>query len=203
MDPVLFAIVTRALERILVVATGALAIYLGYRLFVNMPEQDKGTGKIALPGGISIFLSRVGPGVFFSLFGAVVIALSFHYGISYDEQAATAASDAPAVRRSLSGIAPATSGTAYEKLGDRNAALVTITALNRAAGALRPDIPPYERKQILDGIHDAKLRIMEGIWDAEHWGDFDAFVAWARKQSGDAPPSELTEAASYFRDGME
>jgi hypothetical protein len=49
-----------------------------------------------LPGNISIYLSRVGPGVFFALFGAAVIALSLHHAIQYkaepDEAAVAEAS---------------------------------------------------------------------------------------------------------------
>lgn len=209
MDPVLFAIVSRAFERILVVAAGALAIYLGYRLFVNMPEHDKSSGKIVLPGGISIFLSRVGPGIFFSLFGAVVIALSFHYGVKYDEETTSAAATEVAgtpvtVRRSMSGIAPTVGADApYSILGERNAALVAVASLNQAATALRPDLPVHERNQILDGIHDAKLRLMKAVWDAEHWGEFDDFAAWTRDHPDGAPPSGIAEAVSYFRDGSD
>lgn len=75
MDPLILTIVTRSVERLLVVLAGALAIYLGCRLFIDMPNAERGSGKANLPGGISIFLSRVGPGVFFSLFGAIVIGL--------------------------------------------------------------------------------------------------------------------------------
>ena len=70
----------RGIERLLIVAAGALSIYLGYRLFLQMPSRPKGDeggeGKVTLPGGISIFISRVGPGVFFGLFGAAVIGIA-------------------------------------------------------------------------------------------------------------------------------
>ena len=73
------AILLRSLERILSVLIGGLSIYLGYRLFLKIPQQTDSSGKIILPGGISIFLSRVGPGVFFSLFGTLVVGLSLYY----------------------------------------------------------------------------------------------------------------------------
>src|SRR5262245_58943366 len=149
-DPILLTIVTRMFERILVVGAGALAIYLGYRLFVNMPEHDKGSGKVVLPGGISIFLSRVGPGVFFSLFGAVILGLSFHYGIKYDNGNEQSWVGSPVVYESFSGIAPSASAAdPVDALRERNAALVAIGALNRAAAELRADLPAYERRQIM------------------------------------------------------
>jgi hypothetical protein len=208
-DAVLFAIVSRAFERILVVAAGGLAIYLGYRLFVNMPEHEKSSGKVILPGGISIFLSRVGPGIFFSLFGAVVIALSFHYGIKYDEETASTATTEVAgtpvtIRRSMSGIAPAIGPDDPNAiLRERTGALLAVASLNKAAAALRPDLPTHEHNQILAGVHDAKLRLMESVWDAEHWGAFEAFAIWTRDHPTGSPPSELAEAVSYFRAGSD
>ena len=110
MDPLILTIVTRAIERLLVVLAGGLAIYLGYRLFIAMPNAERGSGKVNLPGGVSIFLSRVGPGVFFSLFGAVVIGLSLQFGVSFNDAAHTlvmAENSSPAPQRSYSGIASA------------------------------------------------------------------------------------------------
>ena len=55
----------RAIERFANVLIGALAIYLGYKLFMNLPdrrEERQGGLKLLLPGDISIYLSRVGPG---------------------------------------------------------------------------------------------------------------------------------------------
>ena len=63
----------RATERILLVLVGALAVYLGYSLFRHIPSVNKSEGKLALPGGVSIFLTRIGPGVFFAFFGIAVI----------------------------------------------------------------------------------------------------------------------------------
>jgi hypothetical protein len=74
MEPQLLGIGARHLERLVIALSGALAIWLGYRLFLGMPLAERGTGKLQLRGGISIFISRVGSGVFFALFGAGVLA---------------------------------------------------------------------------------------------------------------------------------
>ena len=81
LDPQLLGIGARHLERLLIALSGTLAIWLGYRLFLSMPLVDRGTGKLQLPGGISIFISRVGPGVFFALFGAGVLAYGLHQAV--------------------------------------------------------------------------------------------------------------------------
>lgn len=80
------AIALRSAERILAIAIGGLAVYLGYRLFLALPEQANSEGKVVLPGNISVYLSRVGPGAFFALFGAIVVASSLYFSIKYSAQ---------------------------------------------------------------------------------------------------------------------
>ena len=75
-ESLLVVVLSRATERILLVLVGALAVYLGYSLFLHIPTANRSEGKIDLPGGVSIFLTRIGPGVFFALFGVAVIGYS-------------------------------------------------------------------------------------------------------------------------------
>ena len=49
MDP----LVLRFIERITTVLTGAFSIYLGYRLFLSMPEQKTSDGKFVSIGAIT------------------------------------------------------------------------------------------------------------------------------------------------------
>lgn len=53
----------RMAERLLGLLAGGLCVVLGYRLFVKLPEKTNSSGKVVLPGGVSIWLSRVGPGI--------------------------------------------------------------------------------------------------------------------------------------------
>ena len=74
--------ILRGMERIIAVLIGGFSVYLGYRLFMNLPEQKDSEGRIILPGDISVYLSRVGPGVFFALFGSVVLGISFYFQLT-------------------------------------------------------------------------------------------------------------------------
>ncbi len=56
-----------ALQRVLAVVIGGLCIYLWYLLFYHISEQKESGSKINLLGGISIFFTRIGPGIFFTL----------------------------------------------------------------------------------------------------------------------------------------
>src|SRR5919109_2048771 len=74
----------RVIERVLAVIIGGMSIYLGYRLFIKVPRQKDSSGKVMLPGDVSIFFSRIGPGVFFSLFGAAVVVVSLQQSLDLD-----------------------------------------------------------------------------------------------------------------------
>jgi hypothetical protein len=77
----------RMLERIIVACGGVASIYLGYRLFVvaNLTSVSGGTFKSKI---FSMTLTKVGPGVFFALFGAYVLASNLSSQISYSTSAA-------------------------------------------------------------------------------------------------------------------
>src|SRR2546428_454261 len=76
MDSDLLAIAARHVERLLIVLAGGLSIVLGYRMFLAIPKaQNEGEGRIQLPGGVSIYVTRVGPGAFFAPYGAAILGL--------------------------------------------------------------------------------------------------------------------------------
>ncbi len=56
-----------ALQRVLAVVIGGLCIYLWYLLFHHISKQKESWSKINLLVGISIFSTRIGPGIFFAL----------------------------------------------------------------------------------------------------------------------------------------
>src|ERR1043165_6589997 len=80
-------IILVSVQRILAICVGAFLCYLGYRLFVHDPTKENSAGKITLPGGAAIYLTRVGPGVFFSLFGTAIMIVFFQSPMRYEERA--------------------------------------------------------------------------------------------------------------------
>lgn len=206
MDP----FILRAVERILAVAIGGLSVYLGYRLFIKLPERTDSEGKVVLPGNISVYMSRVGPGAFFALFGAIVIALSFYYSITYTET--TAAGKAPeqpgaqvSQERSkvYSGLGKTDTRGARQGLESSRALLrLDMFILNALPSALRADLGQDRRRDIERAIPGIKLALMKTVWD-EDWGDPVKFEEWALKGAEGVPPEGLKQAASYYRHGLE
>jgi tetratricopeptide (TPR) repeat protein len=72
-------LVYAALFRIAVIAAGALAIYLGYRLFLAAGRHS-GTDAAAKGAGFELTLKNAAPGTVFAFFGAFVIAVMLVQG---------------------------------------------------------------------------------------------------------------------------
>lgn len=216
MDPLLLTIILRAIERLFIVIAGAGAIYLGYRLFLAMPNRDRSSGKLELPGGVSIFLSRVGPGVFFSLFGAAVIAMALQYGVSFSDRekqigqlasgsGAAEAGTASGVRRktTYSGIGgDFGENDAGSSETNRLNATNTIRNLNRIEPALRDGLPTVLKIDIGQAVQDAKLRLMRSVWHEPAWGPYARFQEWIQKGEANPPPQDMREAVAVWRAGM-
>jgi hypothetical protein len=62
----------RGFERLAVVASGVLLIYFGCRLFLTLPAVHGSDGELKMPTA-SFTVSKVGPGVFFAVFGTFLL----------------------------------------------------------------------------------------------------------------------------------
>lgn len=213
MDPVIL----RAIERIIAVVIGGVCIWLGQRLFLQIPEQKAGEGKIQFPGGISVYVARVGPGVFFALFGATLVAVSFYRGIEVQSSRLGAA----AAVAGVASPASASSGVALERFeyrgaggtmaGDESAARADARALrrkdfarlNNLPGALRRDLPEPDRQVLIASVADVKVALMRSMWDdaPDGWGDRAAFERWVMDGEPDPAPAALQAAVGYYRQG--
>jgi hypothetical protein len=219
MDDQTLVVILRGAERILVDLGGALAVYLGYQLFLRMPSRERGEGKFELPGGISIYVSRVGPGVFFSLFGAAILGLSLVHGVSQDSTRSIAAGT-PAAGVTSGELAAAAPGAVVESThyagaaaaappvdplqaeAERDAVVLAIRSLNRVPAALRADLPAAQRVDIEQAITAMKLRILKSVWDRDQWGDFVPFRQWVDRGESDPPPPAIARAVTVYRAGQ-
>lgn len=165
--------------RFVQILAGVLLCVLGYRLFQQVPISD-GTAEVSLTNHLKFNLSKVGPGVFFALFGTAIVI--------------QAIISPPRLERESSPMASKTMATQERVLiaGQRDAtvaqgAILTdeqlrpqLRFLNGLAGLLRENISIEQRVKFENDQREAKLALMAGAWDSRHWGDFTNFAAWAR-----------------------
>ena len=198
--------VLRILERLLAVGIGGMSIFLGYRLFLALPNVRDATGEFHLPMDIRVVLGRVGPGAFFALFGAAVVALSFYSAVHYDLTASAtnvqAANVARMETRSFAGLGsqPSGDGAGATSRADARALLrLDMAELNTLAGKLRNDLSASDRAAIDGLVRRVKLKLLRPVWESS-WGDPAAFEDWLAS-GRPLPPAALTEPAALYSYG--
>jgi hypothetical protein len=195
MDPALL----RSLERILAVAIGGMSIVLGYRLFLALPEQRDSSGSVKLPWNITIALGRVGPGTFFALFGAAVVAFGLYSAVTVTSEQIVMPGRLQSETVSMSGfgLGAATGG---ETPAVRRLRLEEqIRFLN--ALSLRDDLPAAEKQSSMEQANAIKLALMVAAWDSD-WGDATAFKAWVGAGAMEPTPAALRKPVQFFRAGL-
>lgn len=208
----------RGIERLLIVGVGGLSIFLGYSLFLKIPQKDDGSGEFKFPGGISVVLSRVGPGIFFALFGSSVIGMAIY-----------AQATAPAARFTMGSSSSDQEKVTYPPPSD-NWKVSYSTGLETAADvqSLRSDrtiaigdirflidiqksLSTAENKgkvvvtqhtiNIADSaISRVKRLVMQSVWD-DQWGDYGAFTRWVKGGAQQPIPEKARQAAGLFTTG--
>ena len=206
MDPQSLTILLGAFQRILSILIGGMLIYFGYRLFLSLPGKrgrDGGSGEFSLGSANKVKLSKVGPGVFFAIFGAGLIAYSFAKPMKVNIPAA--AQTAPSATNSPSAGTGVVAAAGFSYVGAvsapeteedrarmRNETQQDIIILNRALDRANAS----ERPQVERAVVRAKVALMEPLW-AEDWGELKDFRDWLAK--GGTPPAKTQPAADYFQ----
>lgn len=192
----LFAL--RAGERLVSVVIGGLAIYLGYQMFLRMPTRKQDSeGRLELPGGISIFVSRVGPGVFFALFGAAILGFSFAYPL----QLATGTEqekEARGFQASYLGGGPRRPVTTEERvqaLRDLQRLIVLQNQLEQG----ETQIDASQGNALLISLQRIKRQMLQSVWDEQQWGDYQVFRDWLDHGDPAHPPAQATTVAALYQ----
>ena len=209
MDPQSLTILLGAFQRILSILIGGMLIYFGYRLFLSLPGKrgrDGGSGEFSLGGANKVKLSKVGPGVFFAIFGAGLIAYSFAKPMKVNiPAAAQTAPTAPSATNAPSAGTGVVAAAGFTYVGAvsapetdedrarmRNETQQDIIILNRALDGANAS----ERPQVERAVVRAKVALMEPLW-AEDWGELKDFREWLAK--GGSPPGAVQPAVDFFQ----
>ena len=208
MDTVTTFVSLRFAERICAVIGGGLSISLGYRLFLEVPQRHDSSGKVILPWDITVVLTRVGPGIFFALFGAAVVGSSFFKGMEYgdvqraiESGAAKAAPELITLREHSTTISGAGSGVpqSSDRSEARSLLRREIAVLNTLPSNLKPGLPKYEREEIMRSARNIKFALMRDVWDSGEWGPMADFEAWLARDEPEPVPATIAQAVKYYR----
>ncbi len=211
MDSQSLTILVGAFQRILGILIGGMLVYFGYRLFLSLPGKrgrEGGSGEFSLGGATKVKLSKVGPGIFFAIFGAGLIAYSFarpmkvNIPASQTQPSATNAPSAQTTPAAANGVI-ATSGFSYVGFGSapetdedrvrmRTETQEDIVVLNRALDSADAS----ERPKLERAVVKAKIALMEPLW-ADDWGELKDFRDWLAK--GGTPSGSTKAAVDYFQ----
>jgi hypothetical protein len=200
-------------ERLFGLLAGGLCIVLGYQLFVRLPEKADSAGKVILPGGVSIWLSRVGPGVFFALFGVAIVGYSFASTVRVSNEqtsvpvrasgSATVPVLAASTRQEISAMSDRSGGRAKREEREEQLTYLRLTManLNAAIERLQRDTQPPERDRLVAGLQNAKMLLLRGEWDTA-WGDPARFQGWINSGATLPAPSGMDEPAGLYLTGQ-
>jgi len=206
MDAMTLAITFRSAERIVAVVIGGVSIYLGYRLFLAIPLRKESEGKVVLPGDIAIYLSKIGPGAFFALFGAIVVGVSFHQAVTYRENLRKPPEGSDASGPTVTKSANYTGfGSAAPANGAQDSRRLQVAAdirfLNTTLPeALRKDLRNESRTDVDVLVPRLKLAMIQNIWDPQ-WGDFVKFRQWVETGAAEPAPTSLAVPATLYQGG--
>jgi hypothetical protein len=151
----------RGSERLLIVGAGWLSIFLGYRLFQSLPDFHGSQGKLEA-FKLSVTLSKVGPGVFFALFGAFILWRSTESTMMIRPQ------DPP----------DAQSGRGYATLnylgpdgggGETEHVRADIAVLNCLSQNNPTKVKELGQAAIDTALHNARVQMLANAWQPE-WG---------------------------------
>ena len=205
-DPQSLTILVGAFQRILSILIGGMLVYFGYRLFLSLPGKrgpNGGSGEFSLGRSSKLKLSKVGPGVFFAIFGAGLIAYSFANPMKVNiPGAAPNATTTPGATSAGTG-AVAAAGFSYvgavsapetdeDRPRMRTETQQDIIILNRTLDSANAS----DRPQLERAIVKAKIGLMEPLW-ADDWGELKDFRDWLAK--GGRPPDKTQPAVDYFQ----
>lgn len=195
----------RAAERILALLIGGFTIFLGYKLFMHLPEKTNSEGKIILPGNISVYLSRVGPGVFFAVFGTIVVAASFYFQFKVINPVKNVDENQSEMSpSSITYSIAASGGTEAKALESARSSMLSYSRLLNKISEKLEKLPASDKgldenlkNDFLLAIPQLKLALVASVWGKD-WGDYPGFAAWAQKGAVDPVPKGSEQAAKYF-----
>ena len=186
MDPEAITTVARSAERLIICLSGAASLAMGWNLFkvgVVGPQSGELKGK-----DWSVKLQRCGPGIFFALFGAIILIFSIQGQLRLNPAAAAA-------------TATQTAQISYYGGQDAQSRLQMVQSINR----IEADVSELQRELESDASVAAKIRLktldaamanLKKLRDSmlvDQWGKKDLDFYKSSKANFRVTPSAFSE----------
>ncbi len=186
--------------RVGMLVSGVLFCWFGYRLFAQ--TTTVGHAEISVKDLLKLNLHHVGPGVFFSLFGAAILVYSIHKApmLEIHDQVPGAPSATPAAEQAttrntfIAGIRPEDTRALDDKARQLQIR-EQIAFTNRLAET--GTLSDSDQVDLARLTRDIKLSLMQMTWKAS-WGDYAEFEAWAL-DPGSRTPNAAARAVYDLR----
>jgi hypothetical protein len=190
MDPTHALFLASTVQQLGAAAIGLAIAWMGFRLFREMPALREGEAKIGLPGGVSIYFSRIGPGAFFVLFGSGLIAYTMaHRPLAYVEGPGTRSANG-LLDSSVPGQGAANEAATYQPHPGTVHTLALLSAEN--------DTTQHDDKMGRSmALREARVQIMLAGWD-KAWGNRNDFQRWIADGMPQPPPASVSRAVAVF-----
>lgn len=170
--------VLRSIERLIAVLVGGLAIWLGFRLFLAIPDQRaEGEAELSFSKDRRLLVTRIGPGTFFALFGTAIVVSSYFFEVRTRDYSGFLAQGPPALSSFSAEAAGSVGAAGRMPLED---AIVLIGFLNEAEARLAEHTEAFEHNWDETQFRNARTAILLRAWQAE-WGDPQGFAEWQRE----------------------
>ena len=192
MDGVQVVLWGRTVERLLVVLFSGLSLVLGWNLFRVRLLKDQ-TAEFTSKGW-TIRLERVGPGVFFALFGVVGLIFAVAHPLDIGANSKRGAAVGAAGSEVSEGLEINFSGPEKDAARNELRAINTIEALALPAALPRPNPGEKEALSRAKGVLDMRKAYLLRI---EAGDSLARYEKWKKEEETDpAAPSRLSKSES-------
>ncbi len=189
-------ILTRSLERIIAALLGGGAIYMGYKIFVSLPNISAMEDNFKFKKHLSFHLVKIGLGLVFTVFGAYIVLATVLSKVNYQDLANEG--------KIYTGLSDQVEmGQNESTLIDHQDLPSYFLTLNGIVARLDSGISSREKRDIEIAISRTKLNLMLAIWDKNAWGDKVDFHNWVINGTAGPAPETVKYAAIEYYEGSE
>lgn len=208
----------RSIERCIILSIAAFTIFLGFYLFLAIPDISETEGEIEIFKAMAISWSNTGPGIYFVALGSFILFTAFKRNLNVKietDNSFTTTVESPettveTTSMNSSKVIANYLGSKHSiadeqaQVGERDKLKLDIDYLNTLqefAGnsqGLSKLASEKALQNFLISVPRIKARLMFSVWN-EDWGDYATFLQWIDDGEPDQYDESINSAVLYFQ----